>query len=359
MAKAGFYYYNQSDRVSCAWCHGVIAKWEVGDNPFAEHEKFFPQCPRVGLGPNIEITADENIGRIENIGGIQPIRPPKREGFSTLDARIRTFTNWPLADVQPVEQMASAGFYYKDTEDHVRCFHCNGGLRQWQRDDDPWYEHAKWFPKCKFVELVKGAQFVADVQHQTQPRLDAVMVDNEAVQRALQMGLDEGRIRAATKNQLAATGRPYQSVEMLVAAVLDNQCEEELSESNAGNGETNETPSTWDGVFHAIPSSVPSQTVAAGFSRSVCVTQEADDDKQPTEMIDDDVEASTVAATIKTEVVVEVPEEKTALSVASDQTALEEENRQLKDARLCKVCMDDDVGVVFLPCGHLGILHTR
>lgn len=33
---------------------------------------------------------------------------------------------------------------------------------------------------------------------------------------------------------------------------------------------------------------------------------------------------------------------------------LEEENRQLKDARLCKVCMDDDVAVVFLPCGHLG-----
>lgn len=34
--------------------------------------------------------------------------------------------------------------------------------------------------------------------------------------------------------------------------------------------------------------------------------------------------------------------------------SLEEENRQLKDARLCKVCMDDDVAVVFLPCGHLG-----
>lgn len=41
----------------------------------------------------------------------------------------------------------------------------------------------------------------------------------------------------------------------------------------------------------------------------------------------------------------------------SASAAVEEENRKLKDARLCKVCMDDEVGVVFLPCGHLGKFH--
>lgn len=30
-----------------------------------------------------------------------------------------------------------------------------------------------------------------------------------------------------------------------------------------------------------------------------------------------------------------------------------EENRQLRDARTCRVCMDLEVNVVFLPCGHL------
>lgn len=40
--------------------------------------------------------------------------------------------------------------------------------------------------------------------------------------------------------------------------------------------------------------------------------------------------------------------------ISQKKLSLEEENRQLKDARLCKVCMDDDVAVVFLPCGHLG-----
>ena len=30
-----------------------------------------------------------------------------------------------------------------------------------------------------------------------------------------------------------------------------------------------------------------------------------------------------------------------------------EENRQLKDSRTCKVCMDQEVNTVFLLCGHL------
>lgn len=33
--------------------------------------------------------------------------------------------------------------------------------------------------------------------------------------------------------------------------------------------------------------------------------------------------------------------------------SLEEEVRRLREARLCKICMDKEVGVVLLPCGHL------
>jgi len=32
---------------------------------------------------------------------------------------------------------------------------------------------------------------------------------------------------------------------------------------------------------------------------------------------------------------------------------LEEENRKLKEARTCRVCMDQEINTVFLPCGHL------
>ena len=31
--------------------------------------------------------------------------------------------------------------------DTVQCFSCGGCLGNWEDGDDPWKEHAKWFPK--------------------------------------------------------------------------------------------------------------------------------------------------------------------------------------------------------------------
>ncbi|XP_071160648.1 baculoviral IAP repeat-containing protein 7-A-like [Mytilus edulis] len=33
--------------------------------------------------------------------------------------------------------------------------------------------------------------------------------------------------------------------------------------------------------------------------------------------------------------------------------SLEEENRNLKDQQTCKICLDEPVSIVFLPCGHM------
>lgn len=30
--------------------------------------------------------------------------------------------------------------------DRVKCFHCGGGLSDWKPSEDPWEEHARWFP---------------------------------------------------------------------------------------------------------------------------------------------------------------------------------------------------------------------
>ncbi|XP_043583240.1 death-associated inhibitor of apoptosis 2-like [Bombus pyrosoma] len=38
--------------------------------------------------------------------------------------------------------------------------------------------------------------------------------------------------------------------------------------------------------------------------------------------------------------------------------ALEKENQALKDARLCKVCVEEQASVTFLPCGHLATCHN-
>lgn len=55
-------------------------------------------------------------------------------------------------------------FLQVSAQDQVRCFHCDGGLRNWEPPDTPWKEHARWFPTCPFLLLVKGKSFVDKIQ---------------------------------------------------------------------------------------------------------------------------------------------------------------------------------------------------
>ncbi|KAI0216723.1 Baculoviral IAP repeat-containing protein 7, partial [Lamellibrachia satsuma] len=49
-------------------------------------------------------------------------------------------------------------------EDSVKCFSCNGTVRNWERGDDPWTEHARWFPRCNYMRTVKGEAFIRTIQ---------------------------------------------------------------------------------------------------------------------------------------------------------------------------------------------------
>jgi len=39
--------------------------------------------------------------------------------------------------------------------DRVKCWYCNGGLQNWERNDVPWEEHAKWFPKYVVFSVIE------------------------------------------------------------------------------------------------------------------------------------------------------------------------------------------------------------
>lgn len=40
--------------------------------------------------------------------------------------------------------------------DSVRCYFCGGGLRNWEVGDIPLTEHARWYPNCGHLFLVRG-----------------------------------------------------------------------------------------------------------------------------------------------------------------------------------------------------------
>jgi baculoviral IAP repeat-containing protein 7/8 len=48
--------------------------------------------------------------------------------------------------------------------DRVICYQCGGGIKDWSEGDDPWTEHAAWFPNCPYLNLKKSSGFVQQVQ---------------------------------------------------------------------------------------------------------------------------------------------------------------------------------------------------
>ncbi|XP_065346340.1 baculoviral IAP repeat-containing protein 7-like [Cloeon dipterum] len=77
--------------------------------------------------------------------------------YQTMPARLATFSGWPKEKPTPIA-MAAAGFFYSGRNDGVICFHCNCRLRTWKSTDDPWVEHARWYPHCPFIKNISQEQ---------------------------------------------------------------------------------------------------------------------------------------------------------------------------------------------------------
>ena len=88
---------------------------------------------------------------------------PLHSHMRSQSDRLASFNqNFPRLRATP-EQFASAGFFYLGKRDCVKCWYCNGGLQFWEYNDDPWTEHAKWYPSCDFLLQEKGFNFVMSV----------------------------------------------------------------------------------------------------------------------------------------------------------------------------------------------------
>jgi baculoviral IAP repeat-containing protein 2/3 len=277
--------------------------------------------------------------------GIQSVRTPKYPEYSTIESRQRSFATWNSQTVQDSALLAQAGFYYLGIADEVRCFYCDGGLRNWLQNDDPWFEHTRWFPKCPFVMLVKGSIYIKNVLQRTQNSTGQSQATTQAsaptapmsiddamnshpARDALQMGLNAGRVRLVMQRRLQMTGRPFTSTEALVSAVLDGQIEDE--------GYDNEEPEI-EGQINNQVTEIFLSAVESVYNR--------DETSQPSTSATEQLESRTVP---------EIPNPKPSEDTSKLPTlaADSSDERRLKNVE-CKICMSEEVGVVFLPCGHL------
>nr|XP_057906906.1 baculoviral IAP repeat-containing protein 7 isoform X3 [Doryrhamphus excisus] len=175
LAKAGFFFLGQGDKVQCFCCGGVLRCWVHGDSPTAEHKRHFPTCSFIrgravgniplqgGFSDSVDGQLLSQLQRMtmDDQGTAGQAVYPEMEAE---DSRLTTFHNWPTeASVQP-DVLARAGFFYTGHGDNVKCFYCDGGLRNWEPGDDPWQEHAKWFPRCEFLIQSRGQEYISNIQ---------------------------------------------------------------------------------------------------------------------------------------------------------------------------------------------------
>ncbi|XP_049872548.1 death-associated inhibitor of apoptosis 1 isoform X2 [Pectinophora gossypiella] len=171
LARNGFYYLGRGDEVRCAFCKVEIMRWVEGDDPSSDHQRWAPQCPflrRQNGSGNVPLDAPPATGRDEC--GVRAPAPvpvcmpgPVHAKYVSEAARLRSFKDWPRCMPQKPEDLAEAGFFYTGQGDKTKCFYCDGGLKDWEPEDVPWEQHARWFDRCAYVQLVKGRDYVQKV----------------------------------------------------------------------------------------------------------------------------------------------------------------------------------------------------
>lgn len=156
LVEAGFYYTGQADHVRCFSCGISLKDWGFHDDPWTAHARYSPECSylrdKTGQGfiDRVQITCKKNY-------------KPHHPFYDNYFIRLQTYTNWKPEFKRTPTELSEAGFFYTGYDDLVICFYCDGGLRQWDSDDDPWIEHARWFPHCAFVCKMKGTRFIATI----------------------------------------------------------------------------------------------------------------------------------------------------------------------------------------------------
>ncbi|CAL1529782.1 unnamed protein product [Lymnaea stagnalis] len=230
---------------------------------------------------------------------------PKRYEYAVITKRLETFEHWPRDHHLKKEDLSEAGFYYAGYGDCARCFYCGGGLRNWEAEDDVWVEHARWFPKCAFIRQQMGQVFVDTVQelNKDYDQIPFAMVSNKIGKPASVFHLDSKDTplkRDAAVRTVVEMGFDLKDVISAAEAIKDEA-----------------TILSADRIYEKL--------LQENRSRNANV-QHSSQDISSTDDVAKNLE------TMRT---------------------LKEQNNQLRQQTVCKICMDKEVAVVFLPCGHL------
>ena len=178
LAENGFYFLKTNDEVVCVYCYIILGNWNWTDIVPMRHRAESPKCPFIGnyITGNIPRTVSQLLQSLSDSpdshlipfpNSMHSQKPPYYQAtphcqtLVSFESRQKTFRKGWNSDYMPIssESLAGAGFFYCDFADCVRCFHCYGGLCNWEGADDPMLEHRKNFSGCTYINLMCKEKF--------------------------------------------------------------------------------------------------------------------------------------------------------------------------------------------------------
>lgn len=195
LAKTGFIYSGTGDQVECHFCGVKVNSWEIDDNEITEHFRWSPTCPLINRRHtrNVPIGQASELTELLNRAGEEarnilrlnrkiaytetPFnddrtlnQPPDYPQFASDIIRMETYNEWLATMEKKPKQMSEAGFFHTQKDDRVICFTCGGGLSNWSKYDDPWEQHAIWYPKCGYLIEKKGQNYIDQIREKISKR---------------------------------------------------------------------------------------------------------------------------------------------------------------------------------------------
>ncbi|XP_062606047.1 baculoviral IAP repeat-containing protein 7-like [Saccostrea cucullata] len=388
MAEAGFFYEGNGNELVCFSCGFHKDSWNFNDSPREIHLRMSPNCKFLSQGdgnvpvprekstqdlvplqsaPQEEVVEPDGLregynastsnntahlaSAIYSDGQDQPdtskrtmvVKHPK---YASRPARMASYANFLRNIKQHPADMTEAGFYYAGFADCCRCYHCGIGLRNWDPEDNPWIEHARWSMECPYILKIKGQAFIDLVQ--AARAAEMAQDDEDSETEGASNGNDSGSgngEKSWASNSSASEGPAANEIENNVA---------KTSEATTSKGTFDDSGFGSDSAPVVQPIKAPLRTPAA----QSLIHDEKIKPKYVTAAIEDLVKAEGWGAFSKENIrkYLKIHEEncKSESSASNaDPNTLKQENKELKDLTNCKICLDEKVSIVFLPCGHL------
>lgn len=342
LAAAGFYYLGQNDSVRCFKCSISLHNWDPDDTPWGEHMKWSPQCPLVlqrfgsrqrqqkeQLAPRPNAIPQERYPSPQNTPQFQR---QEQNRFPIVSGHRLVHPGWSRQQNPPAQAVSNVG----RPQDPL----VGKQPHQWQTQSIATPQESAHMTNGRPEDSTSESSANQRKQRSCSPRGSTTMeLKNE---RLSEMGFTKQQIDDAIRAQVAATGSNFASHADLVSALLDTQGQQQRNPVNHQQQQPMEP-----GCRSASPP--PPIRIPPNFPISLLEENHNFTGRN-----------CSSAVTSPTTSLVDVASLRRSFSDPaaqrfsdSGEESLEEKLERMQEERMCKICMDAEVSVVFLPCGHL------